>query len=37
MGTGKKIKCHQNKDGVTIDLDDISLDAIDTIIEIETK
>ena len=37
MGTGKKIKCHQNKDGVTIDLDDVSLNGIDTIIEIETK
>ena len=37
MGTGKKIKCHQDKDGVTIDLDGIALDGIDTIIEIETK
>ena len=37
MGSGEKLKCKQNKNGVTIDLGDISLDAIDTIIEIETK
>ena len=37
MGSGEKVKCTQNKGGVTIDLSGISFDNIDTIIEIKTK
>lgn len=37
MGTDKKIKCKQDKNGVTINLDGIDLDNVDTIIKIETK
>ena len=37
MGKDQKVKFKQNKNNVTINLDGIVLDNVDTIIEIETK
>jgi alpha-L-fucosidase len=37
LGKNRKVKFKQNKNGVTLNLDGIALDDIDTIIELETK
>jgi alpha-L-fucosidase len=37
MGTDKKVKYKQDKNGLTVNLDGIKLNDVDTIIEIETK
>ena len=37
MGTDKKVKYKQDKNGLTLKLDGIKLNDVDTIIEIETK
>lgn len=37
MGTDKKVKYKQDKNGLTLNLDEIKLNDVDTIVEIETK